>query len=337
MNPLPRMSLLTERMSARRCRWRRAAGRAAGGILLAFLLVSGPPAAAQEPAAENHTNDLSDSEMLARLGELLQAVESGQFDNLERPENLSDTNEVSPASPAAPGASRPATGAAATNGTNRFPGSSRSQKDARHFRGRRSARPSDNTRSSSRPAGDPSPEGDRRPAAAPAGTNSRPASLDFSAFKIIADRNIFDPNRYAHRAGEPRVRPAPKVIDTVTLVGTMSYEKGWFAFFDGSSSEFRKALQLRDTIAGYQVAGIAPDNVALAGETNRLELKVGTQLRREDGGPWRLASPAEANSTPAASTATNTTATAAAPDAAPAASDAESDIIKRLMQKRLEE
>ena len=29
----------------------------------------------------------------------------------------------------------------------------------------------------------------------------------------------------------------------MTLVGTMTYEKGTFAFFDGSSSEYRKALK----------------------------------------------------------------------------------------------
>ena len=33
------------------------------------------------------------------------------------------------------------------------------------------------------------------------GTNGNLARLDYAAFKVIVDRNIFDPNRYAARAG----------------------------------------------------------------------------------------------------------------------------------------
>ena len=36
-----------------------------------------------------------------------------------------------------------------------------------------------------------------------AGTNNGLATLDYAAFKIIVDRNIFDPNRYPHRPGAP--------------------------------------------------------------------------------------------------------------------------------------
>jgi len=33
----------------------------------------------------------------------------------------------------------------------------------------------------------------------------------------------------------------------------MSYEKGPFAFFEGSSSEFQKVLKQDDTIAGFKI------------------------------------------------------------------------------------
>ena len=103
------------------------------------------------------------------------------------------------------------------------------------------------------------------------------------------DRNIFDPNRYPRRPGiEARVR-RPKSFDSLTLVGTMTYEKGTFAFFDGTSSEYKKALKLTDAIAGYKVTNIAPNSVKLASGTNELELSVGAQLRREEDGPWLLA------------------------------------------------
>ena len=75
----------------------------------------------------------------------------------------------------------------------------------------------------------------------------------------------------------------------MTLVGTMTYEKGTFAFFDGTSSDYKKALKLTDTIAGYKVTTIAPNGVKLASGTNEVELSVGAQLRREEDGPWLLA------------------------------------------------
>ena len=54
----------------------------------------------------------------------------------------------------------------------------------------------------------------------------------------------------------------------MTLVGTMTYEKGTFAFFDGSSSEYRKALKRAGIIAGYKLTSIAANSVELASGTN---------------------------------------------------------------------
>jgi hypothetical protein len=139
------------------------------------------------------------------------------------------------------------------------------------------------------------------------------------------------------------VRRPPKTVDALTLVGTMSYEKGSFAFFDGTSAEYKKALKLTDAIAGYKVTNIAPDRVWLAAGTNELELHVGMQLRREEEGPWLLASQSTSYAAPPASTSTNTaaaasaTATAAVTGSDTASGGSESDIIKKLMQRREKE
>ena len=139
------------------------------------------------------------------------------------------------------------------------------------------------------------------------------------------------------------MRRLPKTVDSLTLVGTMSYEKGLFAFFDGTSTEYQKALKLTDTIAGYKVANIAPDRVRLAAGTNEVELHVGMQLRREEEGAWLLASQSTTYAAPPASTSTNTAAAASAtPAAAVTGTDAtsggsENDIIKKLMQRREKE
>ena len=174
---------------------------------------------------------------------------------------------------------------------------------------------------------------DRTQSSAAAGTNTGPVSLDYAAFKVIVDKNIFDPNRLPHRPGVASVR-RPRSVDSLTLVGTMTYEKGTFAFFDGTSSDYKKALKLTDTIAGYKLTTIAPNGVKLASGTNEVDLGVGAQLRREEDGPWLLGGKGGSYS----DTPTSTSATAAAP-AATAESDAapsgpESDVLKKLMERR---
>src|SRR5687768_4550742 len=70
-----------------------------------------------------------------------------------------------------------------------------------------------------------------------ASTNGTSIS-SFDGFKIISDRNIFNQNRAPGSTSRDQAqsRPAP-VIHALSLVGTMSYEKGTFAFFDGTRSE----------------------------------------------------------------------------------------------------
>jgi hypothetical protein len=72
--------------------------------------------------------------------------------------------------------------------------------------------------------------------------------LDFASFQIIGQRNIFDPNRVPHRRSSA---PAARVVDSFSFVGTMSYAKGTFAFFDGTSPDFRKVLELDGSIADF--------------------------------------------------------------------------------------
>lgn len=158
---------------------------------------------------------------------------------------------------------------------------------------------------------------------------NRTSETDFSNFQIISERNIFNPNRTArHRRGN---HPQP-VADAFSLVGTMSYAKGTFAFFDGTKSEYRKVLQNAGTIAGYKVTDIMPTAVKLASGDKQLVMKVGTQMRREEKGTWQLAANGEL---PVA-----TTETADAASAEPAASDSGSggnDVLKRLMKQREQE
>ena len=150
-------------------------------------------------------------------------------------------------------------------------------------------------------------------------------ALDYSAFRLITERNIFDPNRMPHAAA----RPQSKVLESLTLVGTMAYAKGDFAFFDGNASEYKKVLKPADTIAGYKIESILPNSVKLVAETNHIDLAVGNQLRRQEDGNWtQVASAAASAAAPASESSSSTDSVPTGPD---------TDIIKRLMQRREKE
>jgi hypothetical protein len=134
-------------------------------------------------------------------------------------------------------------------------------------------------------------------AGALAQSNGVPGPADYPAFsRFITDRNIFDPNRQPHyyssntRRTTPRIRTRSNSAPALTLVGTMSYEKGMFAFFNGNSDDLKKALRVADKIAGYTVVAISPNRVKLATADlkKEFEMKVGDAMRQENG-KWVLA------------------------------------------------
>ena len=160
-----------------------------------------------------------------------------------------------------------------------------------------------------------------RPSARPA------AGPDFSSFKILTERNIFDPNRSGRSArgsGTPARQPK---VQTFALVGVLTSDKGRVAFFDGSSPDYKKAVNVAGTIASYKVKEIAPNYVKLDLDGKETRLAVGMQMRREDEGEWRPMSGPMASLSP--------TPTAPAEGAGPAGED--NDVLRKLMQKREQE
>ena len=155
------------------------------------------------------------------------------------------------------------------------------------------------------------------------------ARPDYQSFKIITDRNIFDPNR-SSRSSRRTEEAKPARVESFALVGTMSYENGTYAFFDGTGSSYRKAIKTGDTIAGYKVAGISADHVKLEANGQQIELSVGVQMRKQDEGDWQVAGRAE-------SFVTSSPETATAEKTDGASGGEESDVLKKLMQKREQE
>ena len=155
----------------------------------------------------------------------------------------------------------------------------------------------------------------------------RPTKPEHSAFRMITERNIFDPNRVPHRPGV-QSRPS-KTIESFALVGVMSYEKGTFAFFDGTSSEYRKALKAADTIAGFKLTSIGNNVVSLVAGTNHVDLRVGMQLRREEGHDWAPGPQAESYAAASSSTSSTPSGTGAG--------GFDNDILEKLRKKREQE
>jgi len=122
-----------------------------------------------------------------------------------------------------------------------------------------------------------------------------PDPSDFQAYALIQERNIFNPNRYRISENrpppsEPGSEPDPVRIEFFTLLGTMSYEKGCYAYFNGSDAEFRKIVQTQDTIGEHKVLEISDSNVRLEHGGKELRMKVGMQLKRQNQGEWELVS-----------------------------------------------
>jgi hypothetical protein len=176
-----------------------------------------------------------------------------------------------------------------------------------------------------------------RPAAAqttntPAATNA----TNYSSFQIIVDRNIFDPNRYAHTPSG-RHRPISKSAPYFSLVGTLSSRNGMLAFFDGNDPDYRKILSPDGIIAGYKVVEITLRGARLEAAGKPVEkMKVGAQMRQEGKDEWKLVGSDELSATTAGNEAPATDETPAAGPASGSGSEP-NDVLKKLMQQREQE
>jgi hypothetical protein len=161
------------------------------------------------------------------------------------------------------------------------------------------------------------------PPAAPRNDSSVAPTAPFDNFRLITERNIFNPNRTGRR--ERSEEQAPRT-DYLSLVGTLESDKGLRAFFDGSDSSLRKALRVGDTIDKFKVAKITPNVVDLERDGKTISMRVGQQFRRPEGADWNTAS---------AETVNREVAPAKADAAAPAAVPADaSDLVRQMMERR---
>jgi hypothetical protein len=159
-----------------------------------------------------------------------------------------------------------------------------------------------------------------------------PADAKFDQFRLITERNIFNPNRIG-RVRATTEEKAPRV-DTIALVGTMEYEKGVIAFFDSPDPALRKTLRAGQSVGEFKVAQIKPDSVELVRTDGKpVSLKVAQQLRRPEGGEWSI-SAVERPTGDSAGSASGEAGRASEPASPPPIPTDASDALRRLMEAR---
>ena len=132
-----------------------------------------------------------------------------------------------------------------------------------------------------------------KPTATKAAT-AKPTKADdgFKPFAVITQQNIF--NTHRNLPSSPPTPAAPKPprppkVEALALLGTMSSVRGAVAFFDGTSTAFRKAAQAGDKLGAYTLTAIEHDRVMLQIGDRELCLPLKMQCYREDQGEWQIA------------------------------------------------
>jgi hypothetical protein len=114
----------------------------------------------------------------------------------------------------------------------------------------------------------------------------------FKPFAVITQRNVFNANRglagSTPAAATPKP-PKPAVVEAFALLGTLLSERGAVAFFDGTSTGYRKAAHEGDKLGPYTLTSIEPDRVTLHQGDREVSLPVKMQCHREGQGAWQVA------------------------------------------------
>lgn len=109
------------------------------------------------------------------------------------------------------------------------------------------------------------------------------------SFKLIWERNIFNPNRQKPLDPSQIVerKEAPQ-IETFTLIGTMIKGASSYAFFQGSNSLYNTVLGVGDQIAGHIISEISTSGILLKSEETPQVLTVGQGMSRQEQGAWSV-------------------------------------------------
>lgn len=176
----------------------------------------------------------------------------------------------------------------------------------------------------------------------------------FTAYSLITERNIFDPNRTPKRrvtTTKPEATPTPTPIPvdkakTIDLVGVWITERQRLAFVQGSLSKYSGTPEEGEEIAGWTVDSIILGRVLLKrqkedGETETIEWPVGQRLREVSDGEWTLSgeTPRDAlgSGSMSGSSSSSSSSSASSSSSTGASGASTADILKRMRERRQRE
>ena len=107
-----------------------------------------------------------------------------------------------------------------------------------------------------------------------------------ASFKLIQERNIFDPDRRRPREMRRETPVAPPREESFTLLGTMSYGERILAFFEGTQRDWSGAVELGNQVAGHTLKEVGFDNVLLELKGEILALQVGAGRSKRGDADW---------------------------------------------------
>lgn len=160
---------------------------------------------------------------------------------------------------------------------------------------------------------------------------------EMAKFKILFDRNIFDPARQPE-APERVEGPAPEPrVDRLYLTGVLVSPEERLAFFEGSRDEYFGAIEKGGEIAGFNIAHVDTDRATLEQNDQKLNLPVGTGLTRREGEDWQHGSGLYLSRESPSSSSAEETPTSSFNTKRDGSDSAKLELIKKLKERRMQE
>ncbi len=168
-------------------------------------------------------------------------------------------------------------------------------------------------------------------------------AVAFDDFRLVVERNIFDPERRRREPENVRTEALPErpPTDRILLVGVLVEEATAYCFFESDVREYRGVAALGESLGDLRVAEIKTGEITLAEGERTIKMSVGMSLMKEGDGEWQQDSPGASSAGldvgDEERESSSETASEAGSQGKAGDSGGMSDVMRRLMEKRKQE
>lgn len=151
----------------------------------------------------------------------------------------------------------------------------------------------------------------------------------FKEFRIILERNIFDPDRKAPQKDfKPPASEETTPREQIGLLGVFFNGKESTIFFEGSQSSYNGEWKPGDVIAGFRIEKARTNGLVLEKNGRKINLSVGSVMTKTNREDWQIsASPLNSIKSQEKESATKTD----------TKDESANDILQKLMERRRQE